>query len=114
MKISYSDVESYCNELHSLANKMKDILDDVKNIKTKISSSETWTGAASNYYSDKLKNVSNKFDEIYDEIEYSILFMANVSDGYQSIDQDIMSEICSNLSISEPNLSNSKIFGNRW
>ncbi len=111
MKISYSKVEGYCNELHALAKKMKESLNEIQSIQKEITSSETWNGPASSAYASKLKTVASNFTEIYEELEYSILFMAAVSDGYQALDQNVTREICSNLSIGEPNLSKSRLFG---
>lgn len=109
MKISYSQVEEYCNELHGTAQNMKNVLDDISNISEKVSKSN-WNGTASDYYLSKLKKVTSSFNVIFQEIENSILFMANCSDGYQALDKTIVKEICDNLNITEPNLSTSNIF----
>lgn len=110
MDISYSQVEAQCNELHSVAKNMKEILDNIDGIKTRILNSDSWSGSASNIYVEKLESVSKNFEEVFLEIENSILYMASCSDGYQAVDQQIMREICSNLKITEPNLSTSNIF----
>lgn len=110
MKLSYSKVEESCNELHSIAKRMKESLDEVKAISRNLSGSESWSGSASNYYSKKLNKLTKSFDEVFIEIENSILFMASCSEGYQKVDQTIMREICSNLNITEPSLNTSKIF----
>lgn len=47
MKISYKDVESNCNELHSLAKNMKTISEDIAEIKTNLSSA--WKGPSSRF-----------------------------------------------------------------
>lgn len=110
MKISYSQVEEYCNELHSLAKNMKETLENVRETGKKLSSSGRWVGSASNYYSEKLSNLTKDFDEIFKEVENSILFMASCSEGYNYIDKVVIREICSNLNITEPCLDTSKIF----
>lgn len=110
MNISYSQVEEQCNELHAVAKNMKEILDNIEGIRTKISSKDSWSGYASDIYSGKLESISKNFEEVFIEIENSILYMASCSDGYQAIDQQIMKEICSNLKITEPNLNTSNIF----
>lgn len=109
-KISYSKVETYCNELHALAKQMKETLENVEQTGKKVQSSGSWSGDASSFYVNKINNVSKNFDEIFEEIENSILYMAKCSEGYQSIDTNVMREICSNLNITEPNLNTSKIF----
>ncbi len=110
VKISYSGVASNCNEMHNIANSMKTNLDAVKGKYQTLSSGADWTGDAASACMEKFKKLVDTFDEAYNEIEYSILYMAKCSDGYQAIDQNVMKEICNNLNISEPNLSNSKIF----
>lgn len=110
MKISYSQVEEQCNELHLVAKNMKEILDNIDEIGSKILDADTWSGKAANHYSDKLTAITTNFEEVFLEIENSILYMASCSDGYQAIDKQIMKEICSNLKITEPTLSTSNIF----
>lgn len=111
MKISYSQVEAQCNELHSVAKKMKEILENVDSIRTKVQKGDSWSGEASSTYSKKLEEVAKNYEEVFLEIENSILYMANCSEGYQAIDQQVMNEICTNLNITEPNLGTSNIFG---
>lgn len=113
MNISYSQVEAQCNELHSVAKNMKEILDNIDAIRTRILNGESWSGSASNTYSNKLGSISKVFEEVFFEIENSILYMASCSDGYQAIDQQIMHEICSNLRITEPSLNTSNIFNGK-
>ena len=110
MKISYSQVEAYCNELHNLAKKMDNILSNVKSIGQVAIKNQDWQGKAANYYSQKLNNVIQNFDEVYREIENSILYMAKCSEGYQAVDKQIIDEICNKLGITTPSLDTSNIF----
>ena len=68
---------------------------------------------ASQVFCDKLESLTKNFEEVYIELEISILYMASCSEGYQVIDKQIMQEICSNLNITEPNLNTSSIFGGK-
>lgn len=113
MNISYSQIEAQCNELHSVAKNMKEILENIEGIRIRILNGDSWSGSASNNYSNKLGSVSKNFEEVFLEIENSILYMAKCSDGYQAVDQQIMREICSNLKITEPNLNTSNIFNGK-
>lgn len=110
MNISYNQVETYCNDLHALSGKMKETLQKIEESGMKINKSECWVGNASEFFVKKISVMSNNFEQIYNEIETSILYMAKCSSGYQAIDQKIMSEICENLNLSEPSLSKSEIF----
>ncbi len=113
MNISYSQVEEQCNELHAVAKNMKEILDNIDGIRIKVLNGDVWSGEASEIYSNKLESVSKGFEEIFLEIENSILYMAGCSSGYQAIDRQIMNEICSNLKITSPNLNTSNIFNGK-
>ena len=108
--IHYEQVEESCNELHQLAKNMKELVDKINNTSKKLSSNESWNGMAANYYISKMDRLCKNFDEMFAEIENSILYMAKCSGGYQEIDKVVMNEICINLNIQSPNLSNSKIF----
>lgn len=110
MNISYSQVEMQCNGLHATAKNMKEILEKIDQIRIKILNGDSWDGNAANAYSSKLESITKNFEEIFLEIENSILYMAKCSEGYQAIDQQIMNEICSNLKITEPSLNTSNIF----
>ena len=113
-EISYSEVESSCNELHALAGNMKETLHNIVVSGSNLSLNEYWQGSAADYFNSKLDQLIKNFDEAFIEIENSILFMASCSDGYQAIDSKIMGEICSNLNITEPNLSTSGIFDSNF
>lgn len=110
MKLSYSQVEGYCNELHAMVRKMKESFEEIEQMSKNVSKSGCWSGTAAEYYTSKLNKVSRNFNEITMEIENAILFMAKCSEGYQMIDQSVMKEICNNLNITEPTLATSKIF----
>lgn len=109
-KISYSQIEGYCNELHAVAKKMNEILENVKKSGENILSKDNWNGPAANFFANKMTKLTSNFDDVFKEIENSILFMASCAEGYQAIDQIVVKEICSNLNITEPNLSTSNIF----
>lgn len=110
MKISYNQIEEYCNELHRVATRMNVTLSNVKNLGESVSKSGTWTGEAADYFTNKMNTMSKDFEGIFRELENCILFLANSAEGYQSIDEKIMHEICNNLNITSPNLNTSDIF----
>lgn len=110
MNLSYKQVENYCNELHLIAKNMNEIMQNITGIANEIANGENWSGNASEFYSKKLKSLSKNFDEVFCEMENSILFMASCAEGYQAIDKDVIREICANLNITNPNLSTSSIF----
>lgn len=110
MKFSYSDIKGYCDELHSIAKNIKNTTEKIENACNSLSKSGDWEGVSFDNYNSKLNNIVSSFDDIYKEIEMAILYMANVSDGYEALDKSIMTEICENLNITEPSFSFSNIF----
>lgn len=110
MKISYSQINNECNELHLLATKINENVNYIKNLNNSLIKNSIWTGSASENYSIKLKQLLDNFDDVSTEIENSILFLAKSAEGYQAIDNMIISQICNNLKITAPSLNTSKIF----
>lgn len=110
MNISYSQVEEQCNELHIVANNLKDIMQNIDSLRASILSGNSWSGEASVFYCKKIEDLYKNFEDVYLEIENSILYMASCSEGYQMIDAQIQKEICANLYITSPNLNTSSIF----
>lgn len=110
MKISYKQIESFCNDLHATVKNMKELLENIDIEASNLQNKDKWSGEAAEFYVSKLKSMTRNFDEIFRELENSILYMANCAEGYRAIDQTIIKEICDNLNISQPNLSTSSIF----
>ena len=110
MKISYDQIEKYCNEMHSRAKEMKEMIETIQGVGKTVEESGLWKGKSSTYYTEKLKKLTSTYEEIYQEIENSILYMAKCAEGFQAIDKQVLKEICNNLNINTPNLSKSKIF----
>lgn len=109
-KIKYEDIKTSCEEMHIQAKNMKELLENINTNSKKLSSTGSWEGKAAEYFIKKTEKLTKNFDEIYIELENSILYLAKVSDGYQAIDENLMQEICNNLNIGEPSLGTSKIF----
>lgn len=110
-KISYSQVESYCNELHAIAANIKSKLEEIEGIRTSLTSG-VWEGKASDAYKNELGEQTLQFEPMYKEVENSILFMAACSDGYEAMDRNLLNEVCGNLGIESDRagLYTSKIF----
>jgi uncharacterized protein YukE len=105
---NYTDVEGLCTEMHGLSTNIKNSLDNIESLNNQVGG--LWIGPASEHYVEKSKKLISNFEPIYKELEYAILYMAKCSSGYKSIDDKILTEICNNLNITEPNLSGSNIF----
>lgn len=99
MKISYSQIEEQCNELHLVAKNIKESLDNIEQIRIKVSNDDNWVGNAASVYLNKLEYVTKNFDNIYKEIEFAILYLASCAEGYQAIDKNVIEEITSSLNL---------------
>ena len=109
LKFSYEKIESSCNEMHDIANKMKDIMEHMNQISSRLQNGN-WEGKASDYFVKKLNRLVANLEEAYKEVEMAILYLANTAEGYQSIEKNIMSQIYNNLNISSPSYQSSNIF----
>jgi len=100
IEFEYAEVEQYCNELHSISNRIKEILENSSNEIKKIQSGENWTGPASDKCVDKFNKVSKSFSDVSDTLDSVVLFIAQCSKNYNSIDNKVINEIKSNINIS--------------
>lgn len=110
MKLSYSAVLESSAKMHRLANELKMILDDISTDMKTLTNSDTWAGLGSEYVATNYEKLKVNFEPIYQELERSILFMADVSDGYKYLDNKIKEEIINNLDLIEPEYIDSRIF----
>ncbi len=102
MKISYSQIESSCNELHAVAKNMQSSFEKISAIKTTVNGGSFWGNEAASAYAQSLEVLTSQFDDIFLEIESSILYLASCAEGYQAVDNLVMTEICNSLGISDP------------
>ena len=107
-KIEYQTVKVSSERIHSIANNMKTLLENISKNTSNINNN--WEGSASSYYVDKMTKLVSNFEEIYIELENSVFYLANVTEGYQALDEKIVQQICNNLNITEPSLETSNIF----
>ena len=90
MNISYADLKQCSNELHSACKNIEEILQNVSQIKDKITRSECWIGQASDYYVLKMRKLSNNFDEVFSELQKTALYLDKILERYESVDSSIM------------------------
>lgn len=110
MKLSYSQIETYCNEMHKIASEMKDLIEKVQGVGKQVESSSSWEGNASTFYSEKLQKLISVFEPVFVELENAVLYLAKSAEGFEAVDKQVLKEICASLHIDAPTLSKSKIF----
>ena len=99
LKFNYAEVEQYCNELPNISSRLSEVLEKAKSEVSKIQSSEYWTGPASDSFVQKFNEFSNSFDEITDVLDRVVLYVAQCSDNYESIDNSVINQIKSNMNV---------------
>lgn len=99
IKFNYEEVEQYCNELHSVSIRMQDTLEKVKNEIKKIQSGENWIGPASDKFIAHFNKTSETFSDVYDVLDKIVLYIAQCSSNYENLDNMVINQIRSNISI---------------
>ncbi len=113
MKLSYDMIEENMLRMHTITMQLKKILDDVSLEMNKLNSNDVWKGMGSNYVFENYQKLKNNFTPIYEELERSILYLTDITDGYKYLDKKIQNEIMKNLDIKTPNYEDSRIFVSR-
>jgi len=109
IRFHFEQVADATREIHDIANNMKDALTTIAETRQGISSA--WQGPASSSFNEKLTNLTSNFEKVYNEMQYCVLYLAEVSDGYETIEAALLGEVLTNLNISTPDLSGSSFFG---
>jgi uncharacterized protein YukE len=109
-KVEYKLVEEYNNNLHQIALEINQIFETIKMVATVVDDESNFSGEAKEYYIKKLKDLMFNFEEIYNEIENCVIYIAACSDGYQALDRKVAKEILENLNLPELSLEQSTIF----
>lgn len=91
MKISYNELKQYTEELRSVIQTVNEILENVSSINNQIARSECWVGEASYFYVNKSKSITACFDELYSELDKSVLYLDKVVVEYEDTDSKVIS-----------------------
>ncbi len=116
-KISYEGVESSCEALHTIVEKLKSELEEsLKNLNGIAGYNGVWKGKAANAFVSKIRsgNGSQPFEQSYtnvlNEIDNTVVFMAECSIGYQNLESNVINGVSSNLKTNTPSSENSSIY----
>ena len=85
MNLSYSDLKGHSEELHDSYKNIKEIFDNIIQIREQISKSESWVGPGSTNYLNKITSITNNFEEVYFELEKSSLYIDKVLEDYERL-----------------------------
>jgi len=101
VKYSYEEMNNYCNEMQTIINKMNENLENINEIHNKLDKNGYWTGRAYQYYSEKLMEITNQFEQIHFDLQNSILYLQQVAENYSSTDRQIIMKLSNLLNITE-------------
>lgn len=90
MKISYEEIERYCNNMYGVSSNIKTILENINTSLNKLNSLSCWQGNGYEYFYDKLKNVTNSFDDINNTISNNIKYLEDMATSYSKLDKKIV------------------------
>lgn len=89
MKVSYSEVNSACEQIERISEKMQEILENSNSLVKKLENGGIWTGCAAHNYVEKFNTSLSNFNDIFANIETSLQFFRNKLEQLKSIDQVI-------------------------
>ena len=84
--LTYEQVLSISQTLNKYANDMKNILDEIVQLTSKVGSDDVWGGTAAMAAKSKFSNLSGNFEEFYNAILTESKYLANVVENYKKTD----------------------------
>lgn len=93
MNISYEQVEEYHAVIESVISNMKNLIDEIKETNNRIESSEAWTGEGASYYVRMFNSLLANFDEVYEKLKQSNIYLEQSSNNYKDIDSYILGSL---------------------
>lgn len=88
-RLSYDQVIAASNELKSASNDMNTLLDEMKNLFSKIGEDNVWSGTAASNAKELFDTLSAKFPEFYQAVSDCSEYLSSVVANYQAIDSAI-------------------------
>ena len=93
MNISYEQIEEYHAVIESVISSMKNIIDEIRETNNRIESSEVWTGEGASYYVKMFNSLLANFDEVYEKLKQSNIYLEQSSNNYKDIDSYILGSL---------------------
>lgn len=90
MKISYEQIEAYHNEIASVIENMKGIIEDIGAEVSSMTKNDVWSGAGANHFAFRYNNLLNAFDDIYDYLKQGNVYLEQSYINYKNVDEQIM------------------------
>lgn len=99
MKFNYTAVESYCEDLNGILNRMENIYEDCQNQINSIKNRDLWTGVAADSFVNKSKNTMEIYNTMLNNLKNIIEYIRLCADNYEKTEKKIIEEITGKLQI---------------
>ena len=85
-KLSYGQVQSMAEQLHSAAGQMDTLLNEIKGLFDKVGTDDVWSGTAASQTKERFDSLSGKFSEFNQAIDDCHKYLLNVVESYKAVD----------------------------
>lgn len=90
MKISYEQIEAYHSEIAEIIQNMQNIINDISEKFSSLDKNGIWSSPGAGHYIYKYKSLLNGFEEIYNCLQQSNIFLEQSYMNYKNTDTAIM------------------------
>lgn len=88
-RIEYAGVSSAGDVIKSSADKVNQILEDIRNKTNEIATTDTWNSNAAAEFKTKFENAASKFEDFYALLTKYSTFLTNVTETYKTTDASV-------------------------
>ena len=93
MRMNYSKVEEYQQDLSNISQNIKNIFYDIEEDIKKINKGENWDGPASNTYIGRIKQLSTNFISVYNELDSLTTYLNSCVNRYKALDSKVKADV---------------------
>jgi len=85
-KVSYTEVLSMAEQLHSSSGSMADLLTEIKALFDKIGTEEVWSGTAASATKETFDQLSGRFNDFSKSVDDCYTYLKSVVENYKAVD----------------------------
>ena len=91
-KLSYAQIMSMADQLHSASGNMETVLTEIKALFDQVGNEEVWSGTAASETRSEFDALSQKLQGFYESVESCHSYLLKVVENYQAVDNVIRGE----------------------
>ena len=84
VKVDLNGLEDIARQIANLSLQLNDIFDEIKSNGKGVISKEIWSGQSAEFFSSKMKGLTEKFEDIYTEMDNSATYLINITNYYKT------------------------------